>query len=103
MPINISTAIGDSQITTSSTPATPEIQQQPSVTQTTAAENAAAAPTKQPEGWLAWQHVAAQTWRLALAMFLLYVVTLFIFPGVLAEDAQVGWANMQQHSSANTG
>eukprot|EP00775_Hariotina_reticulata_P011647 gene11647-11792_t len=35
---------------------------------------------------LTWQHVAAEAWESAVALFLLYAVTLSIFPGVLAED-----------------
>lgn len=62
-----------------------------------AASPTTAAAVKQPDGWPAWQRVAARTWQMALAMFFLYVVTLFIFPGVLAEDAQVGRVCMQQH------
>lgn len=38
---------------------------------------------------LPWQHAVAQTWQSALAMFVLYVTTLSIFPGVLAEDTKV--------------
>lgn len=38
---------------------------------------------------LSWQHVVAEAYQSVLALFLVYVVTLSIFPGVLAEDVKV--------------
>eukprot|EP00878_Enallax_costatus_P020588 GHUV01021770.1.p1 GENE.GHUV01021770.1~~GHUV01021770.1.p1 ORF type:complete len:228 (+),score=55.27 GHUV01021770.1:336-1019(+) len=52
-------------------------------------QSAAAVPAKFPGQRLAWQHVVAEAWHSALAMFLVYVITLSIFPGVLAEDMKV--------------
>lgn len=40
---------------------------------------------------LSWQHVFLEAWPSLLALFLVYVVTLSLFPGVLAEDLKVGW------------
>ncbi|KAF8069407.1 ETN8 [Scenedesmus sp. PABB004] len=41
-----------------------------------------------PRAALDWRRVVAKAWRLAAAMVLVYVVTLSIFPGVLAEDTR---------------
>jgi hypothetical protein len=38
---------------------------------------------------LSWQHVWIEAWQSLLALFLVYVVTLSLFPGVLAEDLKV--------------
>jgi hypothetical protein len=38
---------------------------------------------------LSWQHVWTEAWQSLLALFLVYVVTLSLFPGVLAEDLKV--------------
>jgi hypothetical protein len=38
---------------------------------------------------LSWQHVVAEAWESALTLFMLYIVTLSIFPGVFAEDLKV--------------
>lgn len=43
---------------------------------------AAAAASKAHPGRLSWQHVVLEAWRSALAMVLVYVITLSIFPGV---------------------
>jgi hypothetical protein len=39
---------------------------------------------------LSWQHVWLEAWQSILALFLVYAVTLSLFPGVLAEDLKVG-------------
>lgn len=42
-----------------------------------------------PKQLLSWRHVLAEAWQSILALFLVYVVTLSLFPGVLAEDIKV--------------
>lgn len=42
-----------------------------------------------PKQRLSWQHVLSEAWQSILALFLVYVVTLSLFPGVLAEDLKV--------------
>jgi len=42
-----------------------------------------------PKQRLSWQHVFAEAWQSILALFLVYAVTLSLFPGVLAEDLKV--------------
>lgn len=58
-----------------------------------AGEAAAEAPMAEafegPKQRLSWQHVLAEAWQSILALFLVYAVTLSLFPGVLAEDLKV--------------
>jgi hypothetical protein len=43
-----------------------------------------------PQQRLSWRHVLSEAWQSILALFLVYCVTLSLFPGVLAEDVKVG-------------
>eukprot|EP00879_Flechtneria_rotunda_P020907 GHRR01022014.1.p1 GENE.GHRR01022014.1~~GHRR01022014.1.p1 ORF type:complete len:361 (+),score=107.86 GHRR01022014.1:100-1182(+) len=54
-----------------------------------AAAAAAAVTAAKQQKALSWQHVMAEAWQSVLALFIVYVITLSIFPGVLAEDAKV--------------
>lgn len=57
-----------------------------------AAHDGVASPplSPQPRPRLRWQATAVRVWRLGLALAVVYVVTLSIFPGFLAEDVKVG-------------
>jgi hypothetical protein len=55
-----------------------------------AADVAVAVSPDGPKQRLSWRHVLSEAWQSILALFLVYCVTLSLFPGVLAEDLKVG-------------
>lgn len=62
----------------------------PAADAATAADVTVGVLSEGPKQRLSWRHVLSEAWQSILALFLVYCVTLSLFPGVLAEDLKVG-------------